>query len=417
MAVLAPMAISAGASILGGMISGNAAENAAEAQAKAARKAAAISAASQERQQQRQLDWMTPDWSTITDPFATFQRGYTDPTTGLFSTTPVLPQGFDRSVLQAQQIAPGTAAGATTGTPGSAGLFHKAPDFSSLQDERRKLRRIADSDTQSLSARTLAKSMLGRLDAGPAVSGPRYESDEQIKARVDAQYGVGTYDAATGAAKPNAFRSTLSPEYEGIRQQALAIQQGAGRALQGGFDDIATRQLERLNALAAPREAERREALFSMLQRTGRLESTPGASIFRGAEEALANEGIRRELAADELARSERDYQTGLFSQGIDWSTALQNLAYRPSQLGIQTATAARGGTVPGIDTAPFLAAANAAALPSAARAATAAGIGQGIADLGAGIGNLFGSRSDSLFGARATDDAARARLAAAIGG
>lgn len=394
----APLAISAGASILGGLMSGNAAEDAAEQQARAAKNAAAISAASQEKQQQRQLDWMTPDWSTISDPFATFQRGYTDPNTGLFSATPILPEDFDRATLLAQQIAPG-----------------RDPNTARNNDTRwwSEMERGYPVITGGIGGfNNWLRDLRSRRGAVA-----RYESDDQIRARVDAIYGAGTYDAATGQAKPNAFRSTLSPEYEGIRQQALALQQQAGQQLQGGFDDIAARQLERLNALAAPREAERREALFSMLQRTGRLESTPGASIFRGAEEALANEGIRRELAADELARSERDYQTGLFTQGIDWSTALQNLAYRPSQLGIQTATAARGGQVPSFDSSPLLAAARAEALPSAARAATAAGIGQGIADLGAGIGGLFGSRSDSLFGAQASDDAARARLQAAIGG
>ena len=63
----------------------------------------------------------------------------------------------------------------------------------------------------------------------------------------------------------------LSPELEAIRSQANRIQSQAGAFLEGGFSGIdagyAERELELMNQLASPREAERREALFGMLQR------------------------------------------------------------------------------------------------------------------------------------------------------
>lgn len=138
------------------------------------------------------------------------------------------------------------------------------------------------------------------------------EVSEQIRIR---QSGDDTFDTVTRTeVDPRLTRSSrtgLSPELESIRQQALGFQGRAGRALQAGFQGIdkglATRELDLLNQLAGPREQERREQLFSMLQRTGQLESTPGASIFSGAEEAFAREGLKRELSARDIARQERD--------------------------------------------------------------------------------------------------------------
>lgn len=150
-------------------------------------------------------------------------------------------------------------------------------------------------------------------------------------------------------------RTRLSPELETIRQQALGFQGAAGTALQGGFQGIDTgiaeRELEILNQLAGPRDAERREQLFGMLQRTGRLESTPGASIFRGAEEAIGREGLRRELSARDIARGERDSalqaNMNLFGLGSETTSNLANIENMIANRQLATSAGLRGQALP----------------------------------------------------------------------
>lgn len=142
-------------------------------------------------------------------------------------------------------------------------------------------------------------------------------------------------------------RTRLAPELEAMRSQALDFQRAAGAQLVGGAGAATQRELDLLQQLAAPREAEAREQIFGQLQRAGILQSTGGVNFARGQEEALARAGLERELAAIRSGREGQRLASDIFQLGsstVGGLSAMEREA-AASQLGLSQA--ARGQAAP----------------------------------------------------------------------
>ena len=149
---------------------------------------------------------------------------------------------------------------------------------------------------------------------------------------VTGAFGSATFDPETRAATV-----ALGPEYQQIIKDRLARSGMFSKAIEAYDPQKYQEQyLQKLEAIAKPKETLAEANLLNQLRRTGLLNASPGTAMARGFYEAQGQTDLTRQLQSIQAARDEMNYLRGL--ESTDLATALDI-----GNLGMDYLTAGRG--------------------------------------------------------------------------